>query len=306
MISLGKSRSGNPWNLKDNAAYSAWRSEKLSDKSALSGALNPVEISDISAPSTAEKNEIVRRCAATNGAVYATQSNPNDSNIIREQLSGFSKCMGLDIAERHRSAGQAGIVALQLDNAKIKRGYIPYSKRPMNWHTDGYYNAPQEKIRAMILHCVHPADDGGENQLMDPEIVFIRLRDENPDYISALMHPAAMTIPENRQENGEVRPASVGPVFEINETSGNLEMRYTARTRSIQWRQDVNTQQATKYLTELLQSGDPFMQNFKMEAGQGILCNNSLHNRTGFDSQPTVESKRLLFRIRFHNRVLGS
>ena len=303
MSAKSKTTSDNPWNLNDNFGYLDWRSVKLSDNSCLSGALNPVEITDLAAPTTAEKSELIRRCTCGNAAVYATENIPDDSNQIREQLRGFADHLGLDIAEKHRSAGQGGIVALKMSEAKGQRGYIPYSKRPMNWHTDGYYNSADEKVRAMVLHCVQPAQDGGVNQLMDPEIIYIRLRDENPSYIKALMHPAAMTIPENREENGNVRPASVGPVFEANADTGKLEMRYTARTRSIEWRDDTVTKQATRFLTELLVAGDPFMQTIKMEAGQGILCNNSLHNRTGFDPDLAQDSNRLLFRIRFHNRV---
>ena len=47
----------------------------------------------------------------------------------------------------------------------------------------------------MGLHCISPARVGGENALMDPEIAYILLREENPDFIRALMHPQAMEIP---------------------------------------------------------------------------------------------------------------
>ena len=56
----------NPLNLDDDTAYAAWRSDKLSDDSALSEALNPVEISDISTPSIAEKKELLRRFKCRN------------------------------------------------------------------------------------------------------------------------------------------------------------------------------------------------------------------------------------------------
>lgn len=306
MYSARDTQYGNPWKLGDNSAYTQWRSVKLSDQIGRSGTLDPVEIADLSTPSAAEKSELIRRCLRTNAAVYVTKTLPDDSNRVRKQLAKFTEFMGLEIAESHRSAGSNGIVALTQSNSQGQRGYIPYSKRAMNWHTDGYYNAPDQKVRAMVLHCVVPADDGGVNQFLDPEIAYIRLRDENPDFIDALMHSDAMTIPENREENGKIRPVSVGPVYQINDQTGALEMRYTARTRSIQWRDDDMTRQATNFLLQLLQGDDPFMQTIKMQAGQGILCNNSLHNRTGFDPNLTQDSKRLIFRIRFHNRVHGS
>jgi alpha-ketoglutarate-dependent taurine dioxygenase len=229
----------------------------------------------------------------------------NEPNIVSKKLRHFAQNLGLRIAEKHRSAGKDGIVSLQVSDSVGKKGYIPYSKKPMNWHTDGYYNAPDNKIRAMILHCVRAADTGGVNQVFDPEIAYIRLRDENPDFISALMHPSAMTIPENREPNGKVRPASIGPVFEVNPQNGHLEMRYTARTRSIEWRDDAMTRAAVEFLQSVLNSDDPFIQTTKMQDGDGLLCNNSLHNRTGFDANSENASARLMMRVRFHNRVTG-
>lgn len=294
---------GSPWDLDDDRAYREWRRDKLAraaDSAALAG---PVEISDLANPGESERRELARRCADSNAAFYICPNQPEDEDAVREQLRGFAAAMGLRIAEKHRSAGSHGIVALKVSDKPAQKGYIPYSRRPMNWHTDGYYNGPDQKIRAMVLHCVRPASDGGVNQFLDPEIAYIRLRDENPDYINALMHPQAMTIPENREADGSLRPASIGPVFSVDRETGALEMRYTARTRSIAWRDDPVTARAVARLAEILAGDDPFMQTLKMEAGQGVLCNNSLHNRTGFDPDQTTDSERLLFRIRFHNRV---
>ncbi len=265
--------------------------------------VNIVEIANLGAPSTAERDELARQCAIGNAVFYAARDQTDDAEKTRDSLREFSRAMGLRIAEKHRSAGRQGIVALQISTAKNQRGYIPYSRKPMNWHTDGYYNAADQRIRAMVLHCVRPAADGGVNQFLDPEIAYIRLRDESPDYIDALMHPRAMTIPENREKDGKLRPASIGPVFSVDADSGQLEMRYTARTRSISWRDDAMTARAVAFLSGLLAASDPYMQTLKMQAGQGVLCNNALHNRTGFDPDSSAGSDRLLYRIRFHNRV---
>ena len=85
--------------------------------------------------------------------------------------------------------------------------------------------------------------------------------------------------------------------------NGHLEMRYTARTRSIEWRDDATTHAAVAFLQSVLNSGDPMIQTIKMQDGDGLLCNNSLHNRTGFDANSDNASTRLLMRVRFHNRV---
>ncbi len=293
-----------PWSLEDNSGYLAWREAKLDNYSQVLTA-PPVALKNLANPTESERAELVKRCAKTNLARYETPQNSADESTIRTQLRGFSDALGLQIAEKHRSAGELGIVALKVSDADRQRGYIPYSRKPMNWHTDGYYNAPDDQIRAMVLHCVTPADDGGANQFLDPEITYIRLRDRNPDHIHALIQPDAMTIPENREDDGSVRPTSTGPVFSVDD-NGQLAMRYTARTRSISWRDDAETAKAVTALTDILNGDDPLMLTGRLAAGQGILCNNVLHNRTGFDPNADTKSARVIFRIRFHNRVKGS
>ena len=173
----------------------------------------------------------------------------------------------------------------------------------MNWHTDGYYNALERPVKSFILHCCQQAASGGENQLLDPEIAYLRLRDRNPDYVRALMQSEAMTIPENREADGTLRPASVGPVFFADPGSGRLQMRYTARTRSIQWRDDQLTLEAADWLREWLTKGDPLAVKVRLEPGQGIISNNVLHNRTAFRDAADENVSRMILRVRFHRRV---
>ncbi len=295
----------NTWDFVTPEGYARWRENKLAQASELLSETPVLEIGDIARLTEAEHAEIYRRCEISNGVLYKDLSATSDVAVTSGRLRQFADNLGLRIAEKHRSAQEDGIVCLQETESAGKKGYIPYSKRSMNWHTDGYYNGPDQTIRAMVLHCARAADQGGENQFLDPEIAFIRLRDLDPAYITALMHPEAMTIPENDEGNGKIRPVSIGPVFSVDPETGKLVMRYTARTRSIAWRDDPLTLEAVAALSQLLASDDPFIQNVRMQDGQGILCNNSLHNRTGFDADKTQPSDRLMMRVRFHNRVKG-
>ena len=201
----GKNPVQGPFSLSDRAAYEAWKAEKLRGYGELLHA-QPVAVPNLSQPNGAAMSEIRARIGKTNLAIYQTNATPMADQDTRHAIRAFSEGFGLEIAEKHRSAGEQGLVALRVTDSDRQRGYIPYSRRPMNWHTDGYYNSPAERIRGMILHCVHPADDGGQNQFLDPEIVYIRLRDRDPDLVAALMHPEAMTIPENREADGSLRP----------------------------------------------------------------------------------------------------
>lgn len=282
--------------LSDAHAYQKWRAARL-NVAKNSRNRTPVRIADLQNPTESEILELFNRCESENFAFYESP----ESDAV-PPLGQFAAAFGLRIAETHRSADGTGIVSLKVTDKAAQRGYIPYSPRGMNWHTDGYYNAPDQRISAFVLHCVRPAAEGGINQLFDPELLYIRLRDISPDHIRALMHPEAMTIPENRESNGTLRPASVGPVFFADAETGRLQMRYTARTRSISWRDDPATIAAEASLRACLAADDPLMLRVALKAGQGILNNNILHDRTSFTDEPDTAG-RLILRVRFHNRV---
>ena len=128
------------------------------------------------------------------------------------------------------------------------------------------------------------------------------LRDENPDYIAALMHDDVMMIPANEINGKQIRPAQSGPVFFIEPDSQALCMRYTARQRSIVWKQDKTVQHALAFLHEILQ-GNPYVFSYSLKAGEGVICNNVLHNRTAFEDHQDENKKRMLYRGRFYNRI---
>ena len=288
------------FDLRNAAAYATWRTEKLTAAKGASD-LEIIEISDPLNMSDSEVEAVLSRCRDTNIALYSIAPESDDS-ILRGNLRAMAEQLGLGEPEGHRSKGEASIVALTVSNRPSERGFIPYTRKALNWHTDGYYNAPENTIRGFILHCVQDALAGGINQLLDNDIAYIRLRDENPDYITALMHPQAMTIPETQEEDGTLRPASIGPVFHVE--GDDLIMRYTARTRSIEWRDDPTTREAVAFLQNLLIEGDPLMLEAKLKPGQGVINNNSLHNRTAFDpAEVGNNSRRVMYRVRFNERI---
>ncbi|MGD9785027.1 MAG: TauD/TfdA family dioxygenase [Hyphomicrobiaceae bacterium] len=250
-------------------------------------------------------------------AVYATPTGPSGEGESGQQgaaesdarmrvaLRAFGDGFGLKVSEDHRSAGEDGIVAIEVTEAPSKRGFIPYTRKALSWHTDGYYNPPEETIRGMLLHCVRPARSGGVNALFDPEIAYMRLRDRDPALVAALMHPEAMSIPEAVEEDGSVRPVSVGPVFIIDPRTGSLTMRYTARARNVVWRDDEDTRRAVAALADILaDESDEFMFRYRLEAGEGLISNNVLHTRTAFENED--DAGRLLYRVRYRQRVAGT
>lgn len=290
------------WNdLDDGDTYLRWRDLKLANAEEAKNR-ESVVVNNFETPTDSERNELILRCSKENLAGYQWENPSTDPEKTRYALRKFASAMGLAIAEEHRSAGQAGVVALTVTDAPEQSGYIPYTPRPLSWHTDGYYNSFEDRIGAFVLHCTCPALEGGENMILDPEIAYIRLRDENPDYIRALMHPQAMVIPENSNDSPP-RPESIGPVFFADPHTGRMNMRYTARTRSISWRDEALTDAARRHLLDLLTAGDPLALRVRLKAGQGVLNNNVLHNRAGFVNGDTPETTRLIYRVRFRNRL---
>lgn len=287
-----------PLSLTNPDAYFGWRDTKLADLPATPADL-VVDIRDPRRLSDAEAAAILDRCRRWNMAVYRSAvGDEPDKEIPRLLGTRF----GLHRLDRNPGADADAITAVTIQSDTRQRHYIPYTGRPIAWHTDGYYNSPRRQIHAFILHCVRPAAEGGESALLDPEIVYIRLRDRDPAYIRALMHAAAMTIPPNVVDGEELRPASTGPVFRSG-ACGRLAMRYTHRKRNIAWRDELATGAAVAALRETLDAEDTPALRLRLEPGWGVICNNVLHARTGFGD---ADAARLLYRARYYDRIAGT
>src|SRR5512135_2932249 len=197
-----------PFDLDDAARYLCWREQKLAAAPASVDELI-VEVRDPRALTPNEHDALAERIRRSNMAIYASTMHDADTDIPRLLGAQF----GLEHLDANWLAGEDGISAIRVFDGGTRQHYIPYTDRPIKWHTDGYYNPPERQIRAMVLHCVRSAGTGGENRVMDHEIAYMLLRDANPDFIRALSAPDAMTIPERVDETDGVRPAQSGPVF---------------------------------------------------------------------------------------------
>ena len=288
-----------PFSLTYNVAYLQWREEKLKyTKPALNDLL--VRIKDPYRLSIDEKRAIVERCENFNMAIYQL-SNPASQD--KSLVHALGRQLGMENLDANLRADEDSVSSLEV-RAQAGNQYIPYTNKALSWHTDGYYNTLDNQIFGFIMHCVRPADEGGVNSLLNPENVYIRLRDENPAYIEALMHPAAMTIPDNIEAGTVIRAAQSGPVFIIKPVTGlkagRLHMRFSARKRNIIWRDTPQTIKAVEMISSMLQDENNVLK-VALKAHQGIICNNVLHNRSGFtDSE---NQKRLMYRARYYDAV---
>jgi len=285
-----------PFDLDRPQDYTLWRERKLSKYPARLEDLI-VEVRNPHQLTPGEAKALQVRCRRANMAIYAS---PNGADPDKELPRRLGAQLGLMRPDHNLGADQDAISALTVRSDALHQGYIPYSNRSITWHTDGYYNPPDRWIFGMLLHCVQPAMTGGENYLLDHEIAYILLRDQNPEFVRALMHPQAMTIPANRMNGEELRPDCPGPVFSVH-PAGYLHMRYTDRTRSIHWRDDPLTTKAVSCLKEILHSRTAWHFSARLKAGWGLVTNNTLHTRTRFEDG---EHPRLLYRARYYDRIV--
>ena len=278
--------------------YSLWRDKKLHNFSKSISEL-VVEYKDPLAISSNEKQKTKEIISKFNMCIYQTDQKHNPDKAIPQSIG---EQFGLYCLDKHLCADDDGIAPLTVGKRDHHQDYIPYTDRPINWHTDGYYNSSSEKINTVILHCVNAAQEGGANQLMDHELMYILLREQNPDFIRALMSEDVMVIPENIENDVLIRDKRSGPVFSIDMRTQRLHMRYTARTRSIQWKQNAIVKQATQAITELLQTS-PYVIEHRLEPGQGLLSRNVLHTRRAFVDGNSATTKRLIFRARYYDSL---
>ncbi len=287
-----------PFNLENRSAYLKWRKQKLAHQVSnkapeLPGLL--VAVADPYQLTQDERLAMIERCDRFNIAIYQL----NDRQLQDKTLvHALGEQLGLQNLDTNLRADEDSVSSLQV-REQAGNQYIPYTNKALSWHTDGYYNRLEKQIHGIIMHCVRPASEGGVNALMDPESVYIAIRDENPAYIAALMHPEAMTIPDNVEAGSVIRAAQTGPVFMLKD-DGRLHMRYSARKRNIVWRDTQDTRLAVAMLNRLM-ADENNVTRVALKAGQGIVCNNTLHNRSSFTDSD--DQKRLMYRARYYDAV---
>jgi alpha-ketoglutarate-dependent taurine dioxygenase len=278
------------------AAYAAWRERKIAGYPQSADELI-VEVRDPRRLDRIERAAIADRLRRANMAVYASACGELEDKEIPRALG---RQFGLERLDPNWLADDDGVSSIAAREGETRGEFIPYTNRAIRWHTDGYYNPPERCIRAFVLHCVRSAADGGESALLDHEIAYLMLRDENLDWVRALMQPGAMTIPERNEGGAVARAARSAPVFSLEE-SGVLQMRYTARTVSIGWAGDRDTAAAAARLAQSLAADAPHALRVRLEPGMGVICNNVLHARSAFRDDPA--RPRLLYRARYYDRV---
>jgi hypothetical protein len=290
-----------PFDLSDDSSYQNWREKKLTQALSYSKNINDlfVTIKNCQSPSKAVIDQVLQNCLQHSFSFYRLS---HKSDNTKSRITHFVKQLGLKQLDANICADEDKLTSITQTTHKNQHDYIPYSNKRLSWHTDGYYNTTDKQINAMLLHCKQPAKSGGVSLIMDHEIAYILLRDENPDFIRALMEKDAMTIPANILNNKVIREAQTGPIFTTLD-NGQLHMRYSARSRNIEWKQSPPILEAISFLTNLFESDSPYILKHTLQAGEGLICRNILHRRTSFVDYEESDKKRLLYRGRYFDTL---
>tara|TARA_Y200000002_G_C22671543_1_gene660248 strand:+ start:1297 stop:2157 length:861 start_codon:yes stop_codon:yes gene_type:complete len=222
------------------------------------------------------------------------------SEVLDAELLNFCSALGLTNSVSNLFSDEDNIsnITNQEEEKQTSKGeYIPYTNKQLNWHTDGYYYPINSAIKSFLLHCVYPAKEGGENLLMDHEIIYIHIRDHNPDFIDVLMQNNIMEIPNNK--NLKESKNISGPVFYVDEKKF-LNMRFTSRQKNIIWKKNDMIKKIKKFMYEFINEDEKYLFKLQLKKNQGYIANNVLHKRENYIDG---DKKRLLKRLRFSNRL---
>ena len=292
--------------LNDPARYRRWRARKLA---AVRRWLDApmVAIGDPALVTQRELAALGERISAMNFALYRIDG---DATLDHGALNRLCRQAGLARCAANPFAGASGISEIRVAT-DARRGYIPYSNRALNWHTDGYYNPPRARINGFVMHTVRAARAGGENRFLDHEVLYLLLRDRDPTLAACLFEDDVLTIPPGMAADGQgknvERAAQTGPVFSVTggaDGGGRLHMAFTLRKRHIRWKASRPVRAALAEIRAILDDADnPYVVTRRFAAGEGVIGNNVLHNRAAFADYPGTGAGRLVLRARFYDRV---
>jgi hypothetical protein len=289
-----------PFLLENESAYQQWKQLKLDRYDCL----NPtaiIKIENHTKIGPATMADLAAQMRSFNFALFEIDGSGNAFST--QDFLAFGHQLGLYRIDSNLSAESDGVTLLSAVDSSDKRSrYIPYTNRALNWHTDGYYNSMDSRIDAFSLYCVKQAGQGGDNFLLDHEMVYMQIRDTDPGLLIALMDTGIMVVPANISNKKVLRQAESGPVFIVDSETGKLNMRYSARPQNIGWKTDELSTRAVNLVREILMDSE-YVSMLKLDSGQGIVCNNVLHGRTGFVDDGNSDAARLYYRARYYDAV---
>ena len=246
-----------------------------------------VNIHDINNVKTSEIAKIKETINRYNSCIYSSKiALKSNTDLLK-----FVELVGMKTYDCNNIESSKITTITPLENKKIN--YIPYTDKSLNWHTDGYYD--KKSIFSWLLHCVNPATEGGENFLLDHELVLREYISSNDD-IDDLMAGDALTIPESKDTS---RSEISTYIFSFKNQYKKLHMRFSMRKDNIGTSPKASL--AVTKLKKIIENDcAKYSLSYKLQKNEGIITNNILHGRKAFKDD---KEKRRLLRIRSYERL---
>ncbi|MHB1092963.1 TauD/TfdA family dioxygenase [Thiobacillus sp.] len=279
------------FDLRSDADYLKWRDEKLAAYPRTIGEL-VVELGDMTAPTPAEKSRILETVERANMCIYTAGA----AALEMDSLLALGRQLGVSRTDKSARHAQSD----ELTDSGILHRAVPFSTRHCNWHTDATYYGSDNPIQALFLLCKRPAVEGGSNKVLDHEILYIHLREQNPGALDVLMNRDCFNY--RNPVTGEIDPRRGGKVFWTN-ADGHLCHRFSFRKMDMAWSGESDAAAAREALESMISEGPAQIIEGRLESGMGLISNNVLHTRERLVDSADATQKRLLFRTRFHDRV---
>jgi len=279
------------FDLETDTDYKKWREEKLATYPGNVGDL-VVELSDMTAITSTEKSKIMELVELANMCVYTAGS----AQLKMNSLLALGEQLGVSNTDKSRRHSQSD----ELTNSGILKKAIPFSTRHVRWHTDATYYGSDKTIQALFLLCKRPAPEGGNNKVLDNEVMYILLRDKDPQALRILMNNNCFEY--KNPMTGEVNHQLGGKVFWVNQ-NGHLCHRFSFRKKDMNWSEDSEVIAARDTLESLILDESEYVIEGRLESGMGLISNNVLHTREKLIDSNDPSKRRLLFRTRFYDRV---
>ena len=174
---------------------------------------------------------------------------------------------------------------------------------PVPPHTDEAYRGNPPGIN--ILHCIHPAQSGGESILVDGFNLGEILRHSDPDKFELLVKQPQSYHRVVHHSNIDQRAR--GPVFTLDENGTIVGFRFHPRSAApLDVPSDLflSVYAANRRLCELMFDGR-HQARFKLEAGEAVLFDNHrvMHARAGFDDENRKLRICSVSREQFHEQL---
>ena len=137
-----------------------------------------VELDNPGRPTASERRELLRALTDFNFVIYQVRSGPLD----KAGLKTLGTQLGIDRTDHNFCADGEDVSSVQVSDRCDRPRYIPYSDRPLGWHTDGYYYGSRSGGRRAARGQANRQDGTGILDRPGFRILAYALYGETPQY----------------------------------------------------------------------------------------------------------------------------